>query len=193
MQGLLGECDLLQQGALREVLAGDFRNERDLHAEAGGITCEVAFKRGLVQAADAAEEIELVRDEADENVVVPGLDRRPPGDGRARCPPSRAGGGQIDGREERATGDAVLGARMLHVQRGDAEVAVVFQCGADELPEARIGEEGSPVERGGGGAAAIAGKADGHHFDVRLVERRHEGAGSEECCGEQDETGRFHG
>ena len=83
----------------------------------------------------------------------------------------------IDGRHEIGALDAVLRARRLHVERGDAQVAIVEQCVADEILQLGIGKEFLPADfgrrRAAGGRGLDVLVVRGHRRRRLLVARRH--------------------
>src|ERR1035438_9318988 len=90
-----------------------------------------------------AEEVELVVRDGETGSV--GLAERAEGIRRPRRRRADA-----DGREDVGAARLPGGARLLDVEHGDAQVAVVRQGDADQEAQALVGEEALPLDLGGG-------------------------------------------
>ncbi len=141
----VGQLQQIAIGEQCEPGIGDLGDQQQLRGRAIFLDGEVVLERGITQAADPAEQIELE------------LRRREPGGIRARevalaaqC--QRAGRAltvgrtaSFDGWHEIGALDAVLRARRLHVERGNAQVAIVHQCPRNQVLQLRIREEFLPA------------------------------------------------
>ena len=137
-----GDGDLLVVGEQGQVGVRDARDQADLHRLARLRGREVLAERGLAQRADAAEQIELVA--GDRQRRRRRRADRCPGRlaARAALPPTPSVG-QLVG-----AAHVVERARLLDVEDGDAQVAVVGERQLDQALQARVGEEALPFDLG---------------------------------------------
>ena len=131
----------------------DFGDEADVRAALRLRRGEVFLPRALLEVAHAAEQVQLVRREADFGTVLMKRRAAPVRRERRRDPLRRLGRDGLDGRELVGALDAVQGARTLDVQGGDAQVTVVRQAQRDHAPQAIVGVELPPSDLGRRGRA----------------------------------------
>ena len=175
-QGLLlaGQRFLRQRQPLlvrrhRQPVGGHLGHQAQAGAALGLVHGQPALQRLVLQAAHAAEQVQLpagdahvqtggttgagiTRQAARRGPRPAGLRARAAAHATHRAAALRrmvARGG--DGREQAGTLDAVLGPGLLDVQHGHAQVAVVVQCEGDDLPQALVDEQLLPVGHGGHG------------------------------------------
>ena len=185
-QRFLRDAQLVLVRRQRQVRVRHLGDERELRAAAGLLLLEVALQRGLAQVAHAPEQVELEAGHA--GVRSEALRRA----GIAAAPGHRPDG--VDRRHAIRPLHAVQLARPLHVQHGDAQVAVAGESARDELLEPRVGEEVAPADVAGGGGRIDAGRrAGGHrprlrHAGLRLRKLRlqHGAAGYGERHGQRE-------
>jgi len=149
LEGAARQRQALAVGGKAQPGVGDFGHQADLRTAARFLGAEIGLQRLFFQAAHAAEEVQFVRREAEAGAVL-AADRRLAGGvevARHALRALAAAGG--DGREQVGALDAVQRARALDVERGDAQVAVVFEREFDHLAQARIGEVVAPADVGG--------------------------------------------
>ena len=147
-QRLARDAQLLVVGEQRQVGVGDRRDEADLDRLAGLGGREVLRQRRLAQVVDAAEQVELVAGDGEADRVHR---RDAVADRRARRRRADADRRQLVG-----AADLVDRSRLLDVEDGDAQVAVVGERELDQALQARVGEEALPVDVGGGLGAGRA-------------------------------------
>ena len=163
-QRLARDAQLLFVGKQRQVGVGDRRDEADLDRLAGLCGREVLRQRCIAQVVDAAEQVELVAGDGEADCVHR---RDAVADRRARRRPTDADRWKLVG-----AADLVDRARLLDVEDGDAQVAVVGERELDQALQARVGEEALPVDVGGG-----LGAGCGRRRDVGGIGRRHRRGG----------------
>ena len=131
----------------------DFGDEADVRGALRLRRGQVFLPRALLEVAHAAEQVQLVRREADLGTVLVTRRAAPVRRERRRDPLRRLGRDGLDGRELVGALDAVQGARTLDVQGGDAQVTVVGQAQRDHAPQAIVGVELPPSDLGHRGRA----------------------------------------
>jgi hypothetical protein len=191
VEGAARHLQPLAVGGQREVRVRHLGDQADVHAASRFGGGEVRLQRLLVQVAHAAEEVELVARQADAGFVLmcrrgsPALRER---GWRALRGRRRRG---FHGREAIGTLDLVDRPRLLDLQRGHTQVAVVGERGGDRVAQPRIDEELGPRQLGGATAAGIHrwGRCGrwprcGHRRGRPLVLGREVGAGREQRGGE---------
>ncbi len=117
-QRVARDAQLLVVGDERQIAVGDRCDEADLHrlARLGGR--EVLRQRGVAQVMDAAEQVELVAGDGEAD----GVDV---GDCRCRSAALEAGRTDADRRQLVGAANLIERSRLLDVEDGDAQVAVV--------------------------------------------------------------------
>lgn len=148
-QGVLGQLQLRLVGLQRQVGGRHAGHQGGLRAALRLFGRQVLLQGLVAQAAQAAEEIEFPGGSAQGHPVLAGNRRTAGGRQVARQTLAGAATVHADPREQVGPLDAVLRPEGLDVQRGDPQVAVVFQRHADQLLQLRVAEELAPADVGG--------------------------------------------
>ncbi|MOA03057.1 hypothetical protein D3C78_1225400 [compost metagenome] len=128
-----------------QVSIGDAGDQTDLGAAACFFGGEVLLQRLFAQAANATEQVEFVGADADSGGVGAGDARLAGLRCTGRNPLTAAAGIGRYRREQVGALDAVLSRIGVDVQGRDTQVAVVFQCGLDQLLQGRVMEKLLPA------------------------------------------------
>ena len=151
-QGLPGQHDALVEFAAQQVAVGELGDEAEFEGLAGFVGGEELVEGGLVEALDAAPEVDLVADQVGAGPVV-AADLVAAGDRQVgRRAAAGAGGAELDGRAAGGFLDVVGGAGFGHPGNGHAQVAVVGQGAGDEGTQVGVGEQGVPAGGALGGS-----------------------------------------
>ncbi len=197
-EGPLGEPEPVPVRGQGHVGVGHFGQERDAGPGLGLLGGEVLLQGPVLEAADAAEEVQLPGGDAHRGAVLlgdHGLARGGHAGGNALAV---AHGGGVDGGQQLGPLDAVGGPHLLGGQGGHAQVAVLGQREVEDLPQALVhvevppgnvgGRVGGP-RRGFGGLRPLVGGGAGRH----LVPGRHGHAAAHGREHEEGKAlGRFH-
>ena len=148
IQGGLGQLEGFPVRREGQVRVGDPGHQQDLRAVPRLLGGKVLLERLVLQAADAAEEIDFPLADPEVDVVFRDSPRdteeRKIGGHALLAPPARC----FDLRQEVSPRDAVHRTRSYNVQGGDPKVAVVLQGRFDDLPKTFVGEEFPPLNLG---------------------------------------------
>ncbi len=192
--GLRDDTEFAVEGAEREVRGGDFGGEREARGGKRGTSGVEVGAGALVEAADAAEEVELPREIEREAVGGRrGIGERVGGVARAAF----ADEGRIGGerRQVGRAGDAGEGAGLFDAGERGAQVLVGGERARLECIERGVVEGAPPVGRegdgGGVGGITVGGRGGCVGALVIGADGRQRGDGC--SCGGEGEQERFHG
>lgn len=197
--GLVRQQQALLQLTQRQFTLGDLRDQTQRDSAPGRIGGQVVFQGCVVQAAHAPPEIDFPAGQSHASLVLAaqqGLACQVQVGRHARA--VQAGLGTQGGQHVGAL-DAIGGPRLLHAQRGGAQVAVVLQRLRNQGLQARVGEIVAPAGGGGrrAGVRARCGVVRGHWQGGRLKRRCHRCATGEHqrggCQGASSAAGRCRG
>ena len=134
LEGRLGKLQVLAVGGKGQPGVGHLGHKRDLRAHAGLLRGKVLLERRILQAPDAAEQVQLPGADAQIDIVQLYRSRLTGLREDAGHPLLACGTGSVHRREEFGPLNAVQGLRSLDVQRRHAQVAVVGERQVDDLP-----------------------------------------------------------
>src|SRR6516165_10182518 len=152
--GFLGH---LQRLAVREpsiITRGNLRDEADLRGELRIGIAEISLLRRLCLTADLAEQIELPRHRAGADAVFAEIFRRTAVREIGRDTLALHGRRGVDHGEEIGAVRSILRLRLLHIEDGDAQVAIILQAQGNEGLQGGIAEKLVPAHIRGGGAGS---------------------------------------
>ncbi len=150
LERFFGQLEQRLVGLPGVVGIGHAGHQADLRGATRLLAGQVGFQGLLGQAAHAAEQVQLIGADAQGGRVLAGDARFARLRHVRRYALAAAAAGGRNRREQVGALDAVLSAVGVDVQSGNAQVAVVYQRGLDQLLQCRVVEELAPALLGGG-------------------------------------------
>lgn len=156
LQGLARQGQQLLVGAPGQVGASNAADQAELGAAPGFVGGQVGQQRLVAEATQAAKQVQLVGTDADGGRLLGADHALATGTSPGQILAGALGiGGDL--RQQFGALDAVLGAVRFGIEQGHAQVAVVGQCGVQQLTQHRVAEHPLPVagQRRGGRSASV--------------------------------------